>query len=51
MRLKASEDASTAFERDQLWVRAIMDVDIAIRRVESFAVGLNVNKVVEATAT
>ena len=51
MRLKASEDASTAFERDQLWVRAIMDVDIAIRRVESFAVGLNVNKVAEATAS
>jgi HK97 family phage major capsid protein len=51
MRLKASEEASTAFERDQLWVRAIMDVDVAIRRVESFAVGLNVNKVAEATAT
>jgi HK97 family phage major capsid protein len=49
MRLKASEDASTAFERDQLWVRAIMDVDVAIRRVESFAVGINVNKVVAAS--
>ena len=49
MRLKASEDASTAFERDQLWVRAIMDVDVAIRRVESFTVGINVNKVVEAS--
>jgi HK97 family phage major capsid protein len=49
LRLKASEDASTAFERDQLWVRAIMDVDIAIRRVESFAVGINVNKVVDAS--
>ena len=49
MRLKASEDASTAFERDQLWVRAIMDVDIAIRRVESFTVGINVNKTVDAS--
>jgi HK97 family phage major capsid protein len=46
MRLKASEDASTAFERDQLWVRAIMDVDVAIRRVESFTVGINVNNTV-----
>lgn len=49
LRLKASEDASTAFERDQLWVRAIMDVDVAIRRVESFTVGINVNKVVAAS--
>jgi HK97 family phage major capsid protein len=49
MRLKASEDASTAFERDQLWVRAIMDVDVAIRRVESFAVGIEVNKTVDAS--
>lgn len=49
MRLKASEEASTAFERDQLWVRAIMDVDVAIRRVESFCVGINVNKVVDAS--
>jgi len=49
LRLKASEDASTAFERDQLWVRAIMDVDVAIRRVQSFAVGINVNKVVDAS--
>jgi HK97 family phage major capsid protein len=49
MRLKASEDASTAFERDQLWVRAIMDVDVAIRRVESFTVGIEVNKVVDVS--
>jgi hypothetical protein len=49
MRLKASEDASTAFERDQLWVRAIMDVDVAIRRIQSFAVGIEVNKVVDAS--
>jgi HK97 family phage major capsid protein len=51
MRLKASDEAGTAFASDQTWVRAIMDVDAGIRRQESFAIGNNVNTVLSATAT
>jgi HK97 family phage major capsid protein len=41
LQLKASEEAGTSFVTNQTWVRAIMDVDIAIRRVESFCVAEN----------
>lgn len=49
MRLLASQEAGTAFASDQTWVRAIMDMDVAVRHAESFAVGINVNKVVDAS--
>ncbi len=42
MRLMASQEAGTAFASDQTWVRAIVDTDIAIRRVESFTVAIDV---------
>lgn len=51
MRLKASDEAGTAFASDQTWVRAIMDVDAGIRRPESFAIGNNVNTVGAATSS
>jgi len=49
MQLKASEEAGTAFTTNQTWVRAIMDVDAGVRRVESFAVGIDANTVVAAS--
>lgn len=49
LRLLASQEAGTAFAADQTWVRAIMDVDVAVRHIQSFAVGLKVNKVVDAS--
>jgi HK97 family phage major capsid protein len=49
MRLKASDEAGTAFASDQTWVRAIMDVDAGIRRAESFAIGTTVNTVTAAS--
>ena len=50
MRLKASDEAGTAFTSDQTWVRAIMDVDAGIRRQESFAMGNEVSTVLAATS-
>jgi len=50
MRLKASDEAGTAFASDQTWVRAIMDVDAGIRRQESFAMGIEVSTVLAATS-
>jgi HK97 family phage major capsid protein len=41
MRLLASQEASTAFVNDQTWVRAIMDMDVVVRRTESFAIANN----------
>ena len=45
MRLKASDEAGTAFASDQTWIRAIMDVDAGVRRTESFAMGINVGTI------
>lgn len=36
--IRASQDAGTAFEANQTWVRAIAEVDIGVRHPESFAV-------------
>lgn len=38
LELMASKEASTAFERNQLWIRAIQEVDIALRHPKSFCV-------------
>ena len=36
MILEPSTEASTAFEAHQLWVKGIMEIDIAVRRAASF---------------
>lgn len=38
MAIKASQETSTAFEKDQTWIRIIQEVDTAIRHGESFCV-------------
>lgn len=38
LELAASDQTSDAFERRQVWLRAIMEVDVAVRHAESFCV-------------
>ena len=40
--LLASQEAGTAFATNQTWVRMITDVDVQVRRPESFVLGSNV---------
>ena len=42
MTLLASQEAGTAFATNQTWVRMITDVDVAVRRPESFCLGTGV---------
>ena len=42
MTLLASQEAGTAFATNQTWVRMITDVDVAVRRPESFVLGTEI---------
>jgi HK97 family phage major capsid protein len=42
MTLLASQEAGTAFATNQTWVRMITDVDVAVRRPESFVLGTGI---------
>jgi len=50
MTLLASQEAGTAFATNQTWVRMITDVDVAVRRPESFVLGTGVNTTLAASA-
>ena len=43
MEILASQETSDAFAKNQTWVRILMDMDIGIRHIESFVLGINVN--------
>jgi HK97 family phage major capsid protein len=38
LELKASSETSTAFQRNQTWIRAIQEVDVNVRHAASFSV-------------
>jgi HK97 family phage major capsid protein len=38
LEFKATQEAGTAFETDQTWIRALMEVDIGLRHPESFCI-------------
>lgn len=42
MEILASQETSDAFAKNQTWVRIMMDMDIGIRHIESFVVGVDV---------
>ena len=42
MEILASQETSDAFAKNQTWVRILMDMDIGIRHIESFVLGINV---------
>jgi HK97 family phage major capsid protein len=46
--LLASQEAGTAFATNQTWVRMITDVDVAVRRPESFCLGTGAQTVLAA---
>lgn len=48
--LLASQEAGTAFATNQTWVRMITDVDVAVRRPESFVLGTNVATLIGVSA-
>lgn len=50
MTLMASQEAGTAFQSNQTWVRMVMDVDCAVRRPESFCLGHSVKTKVTASS-
>lgn len=43
MEILASQETSDAFAKNQTWVRILMDMDVGIRHIESFVLGINVN--------
>lgn len=50
MRILASQETSDAFEKNQTWVRILMDVDFGVRHVESFVLGTSVNNNIATVA-
>jgi HK97 family phage major capsid protein len=50
MTLLASQEAGTAFATNQTWVRMITDVDVAVRRPESFCLGTVVKNKITTVA-
>ena len=48
--IMASQEAGTAFVTNQTWVRMVTDVDVAVRRPESFVLGSGINTVIGANA-
>ena len=45
--IMASQEAGTAFVTNQTWVRMVTDVDVAVRRPESFVLGSEVHTVLD----
>ena len=44
--IMASQEAGTAFVTNQTWVRMVTDVDVQVRRPESFVLGTGVETVI-----
>jgi len=46
--IMASQEASTAFEKNQTWVRIVQEVDVMVRHKESFCLASNISAVLTA---
>jgi HK97 family phage major capsid protein len=50
MTLLASQEAGTAFATNQTWVRMVTDVDVGVRRPESFVLGTEITNFLSENA-
>lgn len=48
MTIMASQEASTAFEKNQTWIRFVQEVDCMVRHPESFCIGQNLSMALTA---